>query len=92
MRKNCYAISKSRASQFQVQPVKRSCLNSDIHRQYGRQIILLFVTLLAAIAGATPAGAALSVGDPAGSFLNGAGSFVQCFMTVKVSTPLWEKF
>ncbi len=56
------------------------------------QVILLFVTLLAAVAGATPAGAALSVGNLAGSFFNGAGNFVQCFMTVKASKPLWEKF
>ncbi len=56
------------------------------------QIILLFVTLLAAAAGATPAGAALSVGNLAGSFFGGAGSFVQCFMAVKSSKPLWEKF
>lgn len=47
------------------------------------QVILLFVTLMAAIAGATPAGAALSVGNLAGSFFNGAGAFVQSFMTVK---------
>lgn len=56
------------------------------------QVILLFVTLLAAVIGATPAGAALSVGNLAGSFFNGAGDFVQCFMTVKASKPLWEKF
>lgn len=56
------------------------------------QIILLFVTLLAAIAGATPAGAALSVGNLAGSFFNGAGEFVHAFMTAKASRPLWEKF
>lgn len=56
------------------------------------QVILLFVTLLAAVIGATPAGAALSVGNLAGSFFNGAGDLVQCFMTVKASKPLWEKF
>jgi len=56
------------------------------------QVILLLVTLLAAVIGATPAGAALSVGNLAGSFFNGAGAFVQCFMTVKASKPLWEKF
>ena len=56
------------------------------------QVILLLVTLLAAVIGATPAGAALSVGNLAGSFFNGAGELVQCFMTVKASKPLWEKF
>lgn len=56
------------------------------------QVILLFATLMAVIAGATPAGAALSVGNLAGSFFNGAGAFVQAFMTVKASKPLWEKF
>ncbi len=56
------------------------------------QVILLLVTLLAAVIGATPAGAALSVGNLAGSFFNGAGDLVQCFMTVKASKPLWEKF
>lgn len=56
------------------------------------QVILLFVTLLAAVIGATPAGAVLSVGNLAGSFFNGAGDLVQCFMTVKAAKPLWEKF
>lgn len=56
------------------------------------QVILLFVTLLAAAFGATPAGAALSVGNLAGSFFNGAGDLVQSFMTIKASGPLWEKF
>lgn len=56
------------------------------------QVILLFVTIMAAILGATPAGAALSVGNLAGSFFNGAGELVQSFMTVKASKPLWEKF
>ena len=56
------------------------------------QVILLLVTLLAAVIGATPAGAALSVGNLAGSFFNGAGDLVQCFMTMKASKPLWEKF
>ena len=37
------------------------------------QCILLLVTLLVAAAGATPAGAVLSVGNLAGSFFNGAG-------------------
>lgn len=56
------------------------------------QVILLLVTLVAAVIGATPAGAALSVGNLAGSFFNGAGELVQCFMTVKASKPLWKKF
>lgn len=56
------------------------------------QVALLFVTLLAAVFGAASASALLSVGNLAGSFFNGAGSLVQCFMTVKASKPLWEKF
>ena len=56
------------------------------------QVILLLVTLMAAILGAAPAGAALSVGNLAGSFFNGAGELVQSFMTVRSSRPLWEKF
>ena len=56
------------------------------------QCILLLVTLLVAAAGATPAGAVLSVGNLAGSFFNGAGAFVRSFMAVKASKPLWEKF
>ncbi len=55
------------------------------------QVVLLLVTLLAAVVGAAPAGAVLSVGNLAGSFFNGAGELVQCFMTVKASRPLWEK-
>ena len=55
------------------------------------QCVLLFVTLLTALIGTTSAGAALSVGNLAGSFFNSAGSLVQCFMTVKASKPLWEK-
>ena len=56
------------------------------------QVVLLFVTLLAAVMGPTPAGAALSVGNLAGSFFNGAGELVQHFLTVRASRPLWEKF
>lgn len=55
------------------------------------QIILLFVTLLAAITGTTPAGAALSVGNLAGSFFGSAGDLVQHFLTVRSSKSLWEK-
>lgn len=56
------------------------------------QVLLLLVSLLAAVMGAAPAGAVLSVGNLAGSFFNGAGDLVQRFMTVKASKPLWEKF
>ncbi|MDO4568026.1 MAG: ABC transporter ATP-binding protein, partial [Clostridia bacterium] len=56
------------------------------------QVLLLSVTLLAAVAGVAPAGAALSVGNLAGSFFNSAGSLVQCFIAVKTSAPLWNKF
>ncbi len=56
------------------------------------QAALLFVTLLAAVFGAASASALLSVGNLAGSFFNGAGSLVQCFMTARASAPLWKKF
>ena len=56
------------------------------------QVLLVFVALLAAVMGTAPSGAALSVGNLAGSFFNGAGAFVQAFMTVRSSIPLWEKF
>lgn len=56
------------------------------------QVILLLVALLAAVLGAAPAGAVLSVGNLSGSFFNGAGDCVQCWMTVRASKPLWEKF
>ena len=53
--------------------------------------LLVLVSLLAAVIGAAPAGAALSVGNLAGSFFNGAGEMVSCLMTVKASKPLWTK-
>lgn len=56
------------------------------------QVILVVVTLMAALMGTTPAGAALSVGNLAGSFFSGAADLVGQLMTVKASKPLWEKF
>lgn len=56
------------------------------------QVLLVFVALLVAATGTASSGAALSVGNLAGSFFNGAGAFVQAFMTVRASRPLWEKF
>lgn len=56
------------------------------------QIVLVFVTLLAVVAGTTPTGAVLSVGNLSGSFFNGAGAFVQAVMTLRASRPMWEKF
>ena len=56
------------------------------------QIVLLFITLLAVVAGSTTTGAVLSVGNLSGSFFNGAGDMVQAFMTIRASKPLWEKF
>lgn len=56
------------------------------------QIVLLFVTLFCAIMGVTSAGAVLSVANLAGSFFQGAGSFVKEFLTVRASKPLWQKF
>lgn len=56
------------------------------------QVLLLAVTLSAAVLGLAPAGAALSVGNLAGSFFNSSGRLVQCFIAVKTSAPLWKKF
>ncbi len=56
------------------------------------QVILLLVSLLASVMGAATAGATLSVGNLAGAFFNGVSSFMEQFMTVKASKPLWEKF
>ena len=56
------------------------------------QVVLVLVALLAAVSGTAPAGAALSVGNLAGSFFNSAGDLVQCFMIVRASKPLWDKF
>lgn len=56
------------------------------------QVLLVFVALLTAVIGSVPSGAALSVGNLAGSFFNGAGAFVQAFLTVRASRTLWEKF
>lgn len=80
--KTCYQFNKTNVS-VQVLVSTVSMIG---------QVILLLVTLLAAVIGATPAGAALSVGNLAGSFFNGAGDLVQCFMTVKAAKPLWKKF
>lgn len=56
------------------------------------QVILLLVTLLLAAKGASFAGAALSVGNLAGSFFNSISDLSQSFMSLKASKPLWEKF
>lgn len=56
------------------------------------QVVLVFITMLAVVSGATPTGAVLSVGNLSGSFFNGAGEFVQSVMTLRASRPLWEKY
>ena len=56
------------------------------------QIILLVVAIGAATAGAAPIGAALSVGNLAGSFFNAVGEAVQSVIIVKSSNILWAKF
>lgn len=54
------------------------------------QVMLVFVALLAAVMGSAASGAVLSVGNLAGSFFNGAGSFVQAFMTINSARSLWK--
>ncbi len=56
------------------------------------QVILLFVSFLAAAVGAAVPGAVLSVANLSGSFFNGVGDFTQAFAKVKASCALWEKF
>ncbi len=56
------------------------------------QIVLLFLTLVAAVFGLANGGAALSVGNLSGSFFNGVSGLMQGYMTIKSSKPLWEKF
>lgn len=56
------------------------------------QIVLLFLTLVAAVFGLASGGAALSVGNLSGSFFNGVSGVMQGYMTIKSSRPLWEKF
>ncbi len=56
------------------------------------QIVLLFLTLVAAVFGLANGGAALSVGNLSGSFFNGVSGLMQGYMTIKASKPLWEKF
>lgn len=96
--RNCICERISAASEkAELADYRFNCTNTTVQSLISTismigQCILLFVTLLVAIVGATPAGAVLSVGNLAGSFFNGAGAFVRSFMTVKASKPQWEKF
>lgn len=56
------------------------------------QVILLFVSFLAATIGAALPGAVLSVANLSGSFFNGVGDFTQAITQVKASKALWDKF
>ncbi len=56
------------------------------------QVILLFVSFLAAAIGAAVPGAVLSVANLSGSFFNGVGDFTQAITQVKASKSLWDKF
>ncbi len=56
------------------------------------QVILLFVSFLAAAIGTAVPGAVLSVANLSGSFFNGAGDFTQALTKVKASGVLWNKF
>lgn len=56
------------------------------------QIILLTVTVFAAIMGIAPIGAVISVGNLGQSFFSSVGEVAQGFTTLKSSKVLWEKF
>lgn len=56
------------------------------------QVILLFVSFLAAAIGTAVPGAVLSVANLSGSFFNGVGDFTQAITQVKASRTLWSKF
>lgn len=56
------------------------------------QLVLNFVALTASVLGMSPTGAVFSVGNLAGTFFNSAGAVVKCFLNVRASKPLWEKF
>lgn len=56
------------------------------------QVILMFVSFLAAMLETAVPGAVLSVANLSGAFFNGVGDFTQAFAKVKASDALWEKF
>lgn len=56
------------------------------------QCVLLLVSFVASVIGSAPTGAILSVGNLAGSFFNGVGACIQCFMVILSAKPIWEKF
>lgn len=56
------------------------------------QVVLLFVSFLAAVLGAAVPGAVLSVANLSGSFFNGVGDFTQAFAKIKACSVLWQKF
>ena len=56
------------------------------------QIVILTVTVLAAILGAAPIGAVVSVGNLSGSFFNSVSDVAQGFAVYKASKALWDKF
>lgn len=56
------------------------------------QVILLFVSFLAAALGSAVPGAVLSVANLSGSFFNGVGEFTQAAAKMKASGTLWDKF
>lgn len=56
------------------------------------QIVILTVTVLAAILGAAPIGAVVSVGNLSGSFFNSVSDVAQGFAVYKASKALWNKF
>ncbi len=56
------------------------------------QIVILAITVFAAILGFAPIGAVLSVGNLSGSFFNSISEVAQGIATIKASKSLWEKF
>ena len=56
------------------------------------QVVLLFVSFLAAALGFAVPGAVLSVANLSGSFFNGVGDFTQAIAKEKAARALWSKF
>lgn len=56
------------------------------------QIVILTITVFAAILGIAPIGAVISVGNLSGSFFNSVSDTAQGVAVLKASKSLWEKF
>lgn len=56
------------------------------------QIVILTITVFAAIIGAAPIGAVISVGNLSGSFFNSVSEVARSYSVLKASKAIWEKF